>query len=290
MNIWKKLERNPLWSKSIAEVAKAISRFHLIGPNDRVAVAVSGGKDSTFLLLALTYLRQKAPIFFEIQPVLLDQKQPGFEASSYQKWLSRHLGVNLTILESDTYSIVKAKTRPGQPYCVLCSKFRRAILYDWCHQNGWKSLALGHHRDDFNVTFMLNLFFTGKNATMAIKLISDDGRVQVIRPLVWVPEEWIASIIKDLQVPLIPCRLCQSQEDLKRALIAQWLRDLEKRWPTLPFSLIRSQGNVKLSHLLDDRFWDFAKLKPSGLRGQESRDTLPTTLENDHFEANWSSF
>jgi tRNA 2-thiocytidine biosynthesis protein TtcA len=179
-------------------MANAICEYRMISDGDRILVAVSGGKDSTIMLLLLDALRRRVPIDFSLTPLLLDQKQPGFGADAYRAFLAEH-GFDLIILERDTYSTVKTVTKPGKSFCGLCSRLRRGILYDYAAEHGFSKIALGHHRDDLNETVLMNMFFNGRIASMPPVLHPDDGRNTVIRPLSGVAEETLMAYAAELQ-------------------------------------------------------------------------------------------
>jgi tRNA 2-thiocytidine biosynthesis protein TtcA len=243
-------------------MVKAIAKFSLIDEGDKVMVCTSGGKDSSLMLMLLKEIQAKAPYTYHIEACLLDQKQPGFDASAFKNWVENDLGIKLKILERDTYSIVKEKITDGV-YCSLCSRMRRAILYDFAALNGFTKIALGHHRDDANETLLLNLFYTGKLSSMPPKLLSDDKRHVVIRPMIFVPEKDIISCANYLRFPIIPCNLCGSQKGLKRKKMKRLIKDLEVDIPNLAHSMMAAQGNVKKSHLMDTELYDFENLSPN---------------------------
>lgn len=236
------------------DMANAICEYRMISDGDRILVAVSGGKDSTIMLLMLDALRARAPIDFALTPLLLDQKQPGFDADAYRAFLAAH-GFDLIVLERDTYSTVKTATKPGKSFCGLCSRLRRGILYDYAAEHGFSKIALGHHRDDLNETVLMNMFFNGRIASMPPVLHSDDGRNTVIRPLCAVAETELVAYAAELDFPVIPCNLCGSQANLQRKQIKQLLADLEARHPSLAASLYASQANIRPSQLCDTRLW-----------------------------------
>lgn len=253
-----------VWAAKIRkEMARAASDFNLIQPGDRILVAVSGGKDSAIMLLLLEEMRRRAPFRFEVQPVLLDQKQPGFDLRDFRNWLLNEHGLVLTVLEEDTYGIVVAKTAPGKSFCGLCSRLRRGILYNYAFDNGFSKIALGHHREDLNETLLMNLFYGGKIATMAPLLSSDDGRNHVIRPMVYVPESWISSYAEEIRVPVIPCNLCGNQEGLKRARMKQLIADLSLDYDQVAASMSRALANVAVDKLLDRRIGGRGALEPA---------------------------
>ncbi len=233
-----------------------IAEYGLLEQGDRVLVAVSGGKDSTIMLLQLEEIRIRAPFLFEITPVLLDQKQPDFDVSAYREYLAR-CGFALTILEQDTYSVVKLKTAPGKSYCGLCSRLRRGALYTHAHEHGFSKIALGHHREDLNETLLLNLFFAGAMASMPPKLESNDGRNTVIRPLAAVAEADLQSYADALRIPIIPCNLCGSQDNQRRTEMKNLLSELEERFTGLAGSMLTAQKNIRPSQLLSQELWDF---------------------------------
>jgi tRNA 2-thiocytidine biosynthesis protein TtcA len=209
---------NPLAIKLRKQMVETISHYKLIEDGDRVMVCVSGGKDSSILLALLKEVQRRAPYDFELAAVLLDQKQPGFDDRSYRDWVEKKVGIELTVLERDTYTIVKEKV-VGKSYCSLCSRLRRGILYDYAHANGFNKMALGHHRDDSAETLLLNVFYSGKMQAMPPKFRSDDARNVVIRPLVAVSEDDLRTLSEAWAIPIIPCNLCGSQEGLKRKKI-----------------------------------------------------------------------
>jgi tRNA 2-thiocytidine biosynthesis protein TtcA len=238
-------------------MVSAISDYSLIKENDRILVAVSGGKDSTIMVLLLNEIRRRAAFPFELKAVILDQKQPGFSAVEYVAWL-KDRGVELEILEEDTYSIVKEKVAAAKTYCGLCSRLRRGILYNYAHANGFNKIALGHHRDDLNETALLNFFYSGSLATMPPKLISDDKRNIVIRPLAYVAEKALLEYAESLNIPVIPCNLCGSQEKLKRKKIKAFLTEMEIENPRIGASMLAALSNVKKTQLLDRQLQDFS--------------------------------
>ena len=244
-------------------VGKAIGDYNMIENGDRVMVCLSGGKDSHSLLDILLQMREKAPIDFEVIAVNLDQKQPGFPADVLPAYLEK-LGVPYRIVEEDTYSIVKRVVPEGKTTCGLCSRLRRGVLYRVASELGATKIALGHHRDDILATLFLNLFFGGKLKTMPPKLVTDDGKHIVIRPLAYCPEKDLVEWARIREFPVIPCNLCGSQPNLQRQQIAAMLRDWDKRFPGRIETMFRGLSNVVPSHLMDARLYDFAGLKPSG--------------------------
>jgi len=253
-------EANKLAKRLRRQVGEAIADFDMIEHGDKVMVCLSGGKDSYGLLDVLLALREKAPVSFELVAVNLDQKQPGFPAHVLPAYLSR-LGVQFRIVEQDTYSVVKRVLPEGKTMCSLCSRLRRGVLYRVAGELGATKIALGHHRDDILATFFLNLFFGGKLKAMPPKLKSDDGRHIVIRPLAYVKEDDLAAYAEEKAFPIIPCNLCGSQEHLQRRQVRELLRQWEKQHPGRVESILSALGDVRASHLLDRKLFDFSGLK-----------------------------
>jgi tRNA 2-thiocytidine biosynthesis protein TtcA len=245
------------------QVGQAIGDFGLIEDGDKVMVCLSGGKDSHALLDILLSLKDRAPLAFEIVAVNLDQKQPGFPADVLPRYLSGR-GVPFRIEEQDTYSVVKRVIPDGTTMCSLCSRLRRGVLYRVATEIGATKIALGHHRDDILATFFLNLFFGGKLKTMPPKLVSDDGRHVVIRPLAYVRERDLARYADAMAFPIIPCTLCGSQENLQRKQVAAMLREWEKKHPGRVETIFNALGNVVSTHLLDRTLRDFRAIRASG--------------------------
>jgi len=232
------------------DVGRVVVDYNLIAEGDRVMVAVSGGKDSHALLHILLDLQAKAPVSFSVFAYTLDQKQPGFDASALVAYYEE-IGVEYYIGERDTYSVVTEKVPAGKTYCSLCSRLRRGILYDEAARLGATKIALGHHANDALETLLLNLFYSGKLAAMPPRLTSDDGRSIVIRPLIAVTEEKLASLAETLKFPILPCNLCNNQEGLQRARIKRLIADEAAKNPVLMDSAKAALGNVKPSHLWD---------------------------------------
>jgi tRNA 2-thiocytidine biosynthesis protein TtcA len=257
-------EVNKLRKRLRRQVGEAIADFSMIAEGDRVMVCLSGGKDSYGLLDVLLTLKDAAPVRFEIVAVNLDQKQPGFPAQVLPDYLATR-GVPFTIAEQDTYSVVKRLIPEGGTMCSLCSRLRRGVLYRVAGEIGATKIALGHHRDDMMATFFLNLFYGGRLKTMPPKLVSDDGRHVVIRPLAYVRERDLARYAEAMAFPIIPCNLCGSQEHLKRREVAAMLRDWERRHPGRIESIFRAMGTVVPTHLLDRQLNDFAAVRATGV-------------------------
>ena len=245
-------------------VGQAIVDFNMIEDGDKVMVCVSGGKDSYALLDLLLGLRARAPIRFDIVAVNLDQKQPGFPAQVLPEYLAK-LGVPFHIEDQDTYSIVKRVIPEGKTMCSLCSRLRRGILYRVAGELGATKIALGHHRDDMLQTLFMNMFFGAKLKGMPAKLVSDDGKNIVIRPLAYVNELDLERWAAHRRFPIIPCTLCGSQENLQRVQTKQMLRDWDRRFPGRVENMFNAMANVVPSHLLDRNLFPFATLQTSGV-------------------------
>ena len=239
---------------------KAIADYNMIEEGDRVMVCLSGGKDSYALLDVLMLLRERAPVRFELVAVNMDQKQPGFPKDILPRYLDG-LGVEYYIVEKDTYSIVREKIPEGKTTCGLCSRLRRGTLYGFADQIGASKIALGHHRDDIVETLFLNLFFGSRLAAMPPKLLSDDRRNVVIRPLAYCSERDLARYADIRAFPIIPCNLCGSQENLQRKQIKQMLQDWEREHPGRTDRILRSMQNIAPSQLADSSLFDFATLR-----------------------------
>ena len=241
-------------------VGKAIEDFGMIAAGDRVMVCVSGGKDSFTLLDILLSLKRSAPIHFDLIAVNLDQKQPDFPAHVLPAYLEG-LGVEYRVIEQDTYSVVKRVIPEGRTMCGLCSRLRRGALYRFASENAITKVALGHHRDDIVETLFLNLFFGGRLKAMAPKLLSEDGRHIVIRPLAYVAERDIERYARGREFPIIPCKLCGSQDNMQRVAIKKMLADWEREFPGRTETIFSSLRNVETGHLADTRKFDFAGLE-----------------------------
>ena len=253
-------ENNKLEKRLVRLAGQAIGDFSMIEAGDKVMVCLSGGKDSYALLDVLLLLRERAPIDFEIVAVNLDQKQPGFPADVLPNYL-RSRGVPFHIETQDTYSIVKRLIPEGKTMCSLCSRLRRGVLYRVASELGATRIALGHHRDDILGTFFLNLFYGGTLKAMPPKLVSDDGRHIVIRPLAYVEEEDLVRYAELRHFPIIPCNLCGSQDQLKRKEVKRMLADWQARHPGRVQNVFKALGRVTPSHLMDPTLYGFAQLR-----------------------------
>ena len=259
-----RVDQNKLSKRVMREAGRAIGDYNMIEEGDRVMICLSGGKDSYSMLDILMTLRTRAPINFEIVAVNLDQKQPGFPADVLPTYL-KNLGVPFHIETEDTYSIVKRLIPEGKTTCSLCSRLRRGVLYRVASELGATKIALGHHRDDILATFFLNLFYGAKMKTMPPKLVSDDGRHTVIRPLAYIPESDLIAYSDWKQFPIIPCNLCGSQDNLKRQEIGRMLAEWDKKDPRRAWNTFKALANIAPSHLMDRNLFDFAGLKPTGV-------------------------
>ncbi|WP_188569096.1 tRNA 2-thiocytidine(32) synthetase TtcA [Undibacterium terreum] len=269
----KNSRRFELLEKTIRRNAgKAIGDFNMIEDGDRIMVCLSGGADSYTMLDTLLYLKSVAPIKFDLVAVNLDQKQPGFPEQILPAYLEK-LGVEYKIVEEDTYSIVKSKIAPGKTTCSLCSRLRRGILYRTAQELGATKIALGHHRDDILHTFMLNMFYGGTIKTMPPKLIADDGKNIVIRPLAYSKESDIKKYAKAMNYPIIPCNLCGTQPNLQRQAMREMTTQWEKHNPLWVKSMFTAMSNVKPSHMLDRELYDFSRFE-TRQSGEVQGDTL----------------
>jgi tRNA 2-thiocytidine biosynthesis protein TtcA len=276
-------EANKLAKRLRRLVGDAIVDYGMIGEGDRVMVCLSGGKDSYGLLEVLLALQAKAPVRFELIAVNLDQKQPGFPEHVLPDYLKAR-GVPFRIVEQDTYSIVKRVVPEGKTMCALCSRLRRGVLYRVAGELGATKIALGHHRDDILATFFLNLFYAGKLKAMPPKLVSDDGKHVVIRPLAYVSESDLTAFADVKGFPIIPCTLCGSQTNLQRQVVGAMLKDWQNRYPGRIESMLRALTDVRPSHLMDRGLFDFAGLAPTG-EAQPDGDTAfdPETFREPKF-------
>ncbi|NYT63282.1 tRNA 2-thiocytidine(32) synthetase TtcA [Alcaligenaceae bacterium] len=272
-----RIDENKLAKRLIRETGRAISDFNMIEDGDKVMVCLSGGKDSYSMLDILLTLKARAPIKFDIIAVNLDQKQPGFPEHILPEYL-QSINVPFHIATQDTYSVVTRVIPEGKTMCSLCSRMRRGILYRVASELGATKIALGHHRDDILGTFFLNLFYGGRMKAMPPKLMSDDGKHIVIRPLAYVPEKDLIAYSELKQFPIIPCNLCGSQENLKRKEVTRMIADWDKRFPGRSWNVFGALSRVVPTHLMDAKLFDFAGLTPTGL-ADENGDTAFDTEE-----------
>jgi tRNA 2-thiocytidine biosynthesis protein TtcA len=243
---------SPLRRALSKQMTRTIAGFGLLAEGDHVLVAVSGGKDSYTLLDLLWHARARAPFKFDITAVHLDQAQPGYDGRPLADWLAA-FGAPHQILREDTYSVVLDHTPPGGTYCAVCSRLRRGILYSAAERLGCNKIALGHHRDDALETLLLNLFYGGKLQAMPAGYTTDDGRFQVIRPLIECAEADIAAHARDVGYPILPCNLCGSQDGLRRDAMGRLLESLERESPNVRAVMLSAIKNVSPTHLLDPR-------------------------------------
>ncbi len=258
------VEHNKLAKRLRRQVGEAIADFNMIEANDRVMVCLSGGKDSYALLDVLLGLKEKSPVPFEIVAFNLDQKHPGYPEHILPDYLTG-LGIPFRIEQQDTYSTVKRVIPEGKTMCSLCSRLRRGVIYRVATELGATKIALGHHRDDIVQTFFLNAFFGSKLKAMPPKLVSDNGKHIVIRPLAYVDERDLESYADLKAFPIIPCDLCGSQDNLQRQQVKLMLRDWDKKFPGRIENIFRALSNVASSHLLDRTLHDFANLRATGV-------------------------
>jgi tRNA 2-thiocytidine biosynthesis protein TtcA len=270
-------------------MGRALADFSMIEDGDKIMVCLSGGKDSYTMLELLLDVQKRAPVKFEILAVNLDQKQPDFPEHVLPNYLES-IGVNYRIVEEDTYSVVKMHIPEGKTFCSLCSRLRRGILYSTAIEEGCTKIALGHHADDIIATFLLNLFYVGQLKAMPPILRSDAGTNTVIRPLAYCQEAEIAKFAEEKQFPIIPCNLCGSQPNLKRARVKRLINELEKEVPFIRSSIMTALSNVTGSHLLDTALYDFKNFEPIIKQIPRGHGSVEKELDEifDHSEANLS--
>ena len=261
-------EQGKLAKRLRRQVGQAIADFGMIEEGDKVMVCLSGGKDSYTMLDILLQLQKKAPVRFDLVAVNLDQKQPDFPEHVLPEYLER-VGVPFHIIEQDTYSVVSRVIPEGKTMCSLCSRLRRGALYSYAEENGFTKIALGHHRDDLVATFFLNMFFHAKLSGMPPKLLSDNGKHVVIRPLAYVREDDIAQYAEAKAFPIIPCNLCGSQENLQRKQVKKMMDAWERESPGRIETIARALGDIRPSQLSDPKLFDFLAL------GHRDGATLP---------------
>lgn len=267
-----KLEFNKLQKRLRRNVGNAIADFNMIEEGDKIMVCLSGGKDSYSMLEILMGLQKTAPVKFELVAVNLDQKQPNFPEHVLPEYLTS-IGVPFHILEKDTYSVVKELVPEGKTYCGWCSRLRRGTLYGFAQEIGATKIALGHHRDDIVETLFLNLFHGGKLKAMPPKLLSDDKKNVLIRPLAYCKEKDLQAFSDYKEFPIIPCDLCGSQDGLQRQVIKRMLAEWEREHPGRIDTIFAAIGNVAPSQLADTNLFDFKSLQ------QLAQDPLPERIK-----------
>lgn len=245
-----------LEKKLLHYTGKAIADYHLIETGDKVMVCLSGGKDSYVMLKILHLLQLKTRNKFQILSFTLNQMQPGWNDEKMREWLKKE-GIPFEILNRDTYSIVMEKVPEDKTYCSMCSRLRRGIIYRYARENSFNKIALGHHRDDLITTLLMSIMYNGAVCGMPPKLLTDTKDNIVIRPLAYCQEQDIADYAKEQEMPIMPCGLCSSQDNLMREKVGRLIRDLAKENPKIPSNILSALKNVKLSQLMDKKLWDF---------------------------------
>lgn len=271
--------------KLLHYTGKAIADFNMIQNGDRVMVCVSGGKDSFTMMRILNLLKRRAKAKFELMAFTLDQSQPGWDDGKLRQWYEDNK-IPFEILTRDTYSIVKEKIPVGNTYCSLCSRLRRGIIYTYAEANGFNKVALGHHRDDLITTLLMSIFYNGEIKSMPPKLLSDNKKHIVIRPLVYCQEADIIAYAKEQRFPIIPCTLCGSQENLVRQKVKALIGQLAKENPKIPSNMLHALTSVKPSQLMDKKLWDFkglGKNRDDGLPLPEAGLDIDALVESELF-------
>jgi tRNA 2-thiocytidine biosynthesis protein TtcA len=280
---WNKImtKKDVLEKKLLHYTGKAIADFNMIQHGDRVMVCLSGGKDSFTLLHVLLQLQRRARIDFELFAFTLDQAQPGWDDRALKAWLQER-NIEHEVLTRDTYSIVKEKIPEGQTYCSLCSRLRRGIIYTYAEEKGFNKIALGHHRDDLIRTLLMSILYNGEIRSMPPKLLSDNKKHVIIRPLAYCQESDIAAFAKEMAYPIIPCTLCGSQENLVRKRVKNLIDQLALENPKVPSNILHALSAIKPSQLMDKKFWDFKNLEKQkdepGFIAEPSRSGCGTEL------------
>jgi tRNA 2-thiocytidine biosynthesis protein TtcA len=246
-------------TKLLHYTGKAIADYKMIQHGDRLLVCLSGGKDSFTMLRLLTHLQKRAKIRFELLSFTLDQQQPGWDDTQLRDWLAKY-DIPHVIHSEDTYSIVTDKIPSHKTYCSLCSRLRRGIIYRYAENHGFNKVALGHHRDDLITSLLMSIFYNGEVSSMPPKLLSDNKKHMVIRPLAYCQEKDIQQYATENQFPIIPCNLCGSQQNLKRQQVKQLIQQLAEDNPKIPSNILHALQSVKPSQLMDRTLWDFANL------------------------------
>lgn len=268
--------------KLLHYTGKAIADFNMIQTGDKVMVCLSGGKDSFTLLSLLRKLKLRTNHKFNIFAFTLDQAQPGWDDSKLRQWLESH-EIPYEVLHRDTYSIVKEKIPEGKTYCSLCSRLRRGIIYRYAREHGYTKIALGHHRDDLIRTLLMSILYNGEVRSMPPKLLTDDKRHILIRPLAYCQEADITAYAAEQQFPIIPCNLCGSQTNLVRQRVRRLIDDLAKENPKVPSNILHALQSIKPSQLMDGDWWDFKALEAKRLVDNELNVEITPAMEDDLF-------
>ncbi|MBD3609758.1 MAG: tRNA 2-thiocytidine(32) synthetase TtcA [Gammaproteobacteria bacterium] len=272
----KKLEK-----KLLKQMGQAIEDYNMIQRGDRVMVCVSGGKDSLTLLRLMHLASVRSDNRFEVFSFTLDQKQPGWDDTAMREWMEKN-DYPYEVFQKDTYSVVLEKTRPGKAYCSMCSRMRRGTIYEYAEQHGHNKIALGHHREDLISSLMMSICYSGEIRSMPPKMISDNQKNIVVRPLAYCAEEDIAEYAELLKFPIIPCSLCGSQEGRARQRIKAVINDLAADNPDVPAVMLNALSNIQISQLMDKSRWDFEQLEDKLLpAGSESVKRFPQEDETD---------
>ncbi|KTD61388.1 tRNA 2-thiocytidine(32) synthetase TtcA [Legionella spiritensis] len=267
--------------KLLHYTGKAIADFNMIQRGDRVMVCLSGGKDSFSLLTILNTLRKRSGNKFELFAFTLDQAQPGWDDSKLRSWLEER-NIPHEILTRDTYSIVKEKIPEGKTYCSLCSRLRRGIIYRYAEEHGFNKIALGHHRDDLIRTLLMSILYNGDIRSMPPKLLSDNKKHMVVRPLCYVQERDIISFANEENFPIIPCNLCGSQENLMRKRVGKLIDQLAEENPKVPSNILHALQSIKPSQLMDQSLWHFKTLE-NDLQAANPEDKKATLFHHEEF-------
>lgn len=257
----------------------ALSHYRMIPKGEKVMVCLSGGKDSYTLLTLLNALRLENKNAFHLFSFTLDQSQPGWDDTGLRTWLDAQ-GIAYTILKKDTYSVVKEKIPENKTYCSLCSRLRRGNIYQYAKDHGFKTIALGHHRDDAIETLLMSIFYGGQIRSMPPKLQTDDQQHIVIRPLIYCQEKDIAAFAKEQNFPIIPCNLCGSQTNLSRVKIKQLIKTLSAENEHIPSNILHALSSIQPSQLMDKTLWDFDTFSPK-LKSSQKATSAPVTQETE---------
>lgn len=269
--------------KLLHYTGKAIGDFNMIQKGDRVMACLSGGKDSFTMLTILNQLRIRSGNKFELFAFTLDQAQPGWDDRHLKQWLEDR-AIPYEVLTRDTYSIVKEKIPEGKTYCSLCSRLRRGIIYTYAEEKGFNKIALGHHRDDLIRTLMMSILYNGDIRSMPPKLLSDNKKHIVIRPLAYVQEKDIIQYAMEQAYPIIPCTLCGSQENLMRKRVGKLIDTLAEENPKIPSNMLHALQSIKPSQLMDKNLWDFKNLENNLLTPGQNTDDLEMELSDINSE------